>query len=199
MLELRTLESDDWPLWRELRLAALAEAPYAFGSTLAQWQGSGDREERWRARLSIPGAHDLIALLDGLPVGMASGVPGEGAENVELISMWVNPTARGKGVGDYLIQAVERWGRSAAPRPCGCPSCRTTARRPRSMSGTVSRTRVSPAIFCPMALAGSGSWRRAWPLSDLRIQAWRDPSLGQAADALCGRPRDRSSQRRSCS
>ncbi|MFD8134587.1 GNAT family N-acetyltransferase [Streptomyces mirabilis] len=110
MLELCTLESDDWPLWRELRLAALAEAPYAFGSTLAQWQGSGDREERWRARLSIPGAHDLVALLDGLPVGMASGVPGEGAENVELISMWVNPTARGKGVGDYLIQAVERWG-----------------------------------------------------------------------------------------
>ncbi|WP_406375746.1 GNAT family N-acetyltransferase [Streptomyces sp. NBC_00647] len=109
MLELRTLESDDWPFWRELRLAALAEAPYAFGSTLAQWQGSGDREERWRARLSIPGAHDLVALLDGLPVGIASGVPGEGAENVELISMWVNPTARGKGVGDCLIQAIERW------------------------------------------------------------------------------------------
>ncbi|MGV9567878.1 N-acetyltransferase family protein [Streptomyces sp. NPDC003480] len=109
MLELRTLEADDWPLWRELRLAALAEAPYAFGSTLAQWQGSGDREERWRARLSIPGAHDLVALLDGLPVGMASGVPGEGAGNVELISMWVNPRARGKGVGDYLVQAVERW------------------------------------------------------------------------------------------
>ncbi|MCH0566211.1 GNAT family N-acetyltransferase [Streptomyces sp. MUM 2J] len=109
MLELRTLESDDWPLWRELRLAALTESPYAFGSTLAQWQGSGDREERWRARLSIPGAHDLVALLDGLPVGMASGVPGEEAENVELISMWVNPTARGKGVGDHLIQAVERW------------------------------------------------------------------------------------------
>ncbi|NJP68146.1 GNAT family N-acetyltransferase [Streptomyces spiramenti] len=109
MLELRTVEADDWPLWRDLRLAALAEAPYAFGSTLAQWQGSGDREERWRARLAIPGACDLVALRDGLPVGMASGVPGEGAANTELISMWVSPTARGEGVGDYLIQAVERW------------------------------------------------------------------------------------------
>ncbi|MCZ0991538.1 GNAT family N-acetyltransferase [Streptomyces diastatochromogenes] len=109
MIELHTLESDDWPLWRELRLAALAEAPYAFGSTLADWQGFGDREERWRARLSIPGAHDLVALLDGLPVGMASGVPGEEEDSVELISMWVNPVARGQGLGDYLIQAVERW------------------------------------------------------------------------------------------
>lgn len=109
MLELRTVEADDWRLWRELRLAALAEAPYAFGSTLAQWQGPGDREERWRARLSIPGAHDLVVLLDGGPVGMASGVPDEEAATAELISMWVSPTARGKGVGDYLIQAVERW------------------------------------------------------------------------------------------
>lgn len=110
MLELRTVKSDEWPLWRELRLAALAEAPYAFGSTLAQWQGSGDREERWRARLSIPGAYDLVALLDGRPVGMVSGVPGERAGTVELISMWVSPTARGRGVGDRLIEAVERWG-----------------------------------------------------------------------------------------
>ncbi|MFF4974571.1 GNAT family N-acetyltransferase [Streptomyces sp. NPDC001083] len=109
MLELRTVESDDWPLWRELRLAALAEAPHAFGSTLADWQGPGDREERWRGRLSIPGARDLVALLDGLPVGMASGVPDEDGQSVELISLWVGPLARGRGVGDRLVQAVERW------------------------------------------------------------------------------------------
>ncbi|MGW3630363.1 N-acetyltransferase family protein [Streptomyces sp. NPDC005122] len=116
MLELRTLTSDDWPLWRELRLAALAEAPYAFGSTLADWQGSGDREERWRGRLSIPGARDLVALLDGLPAGMVSAVPGEDAENLELISLWVDPTARGRSVGEYLIQAVVRWGAERGAR-----------------------------------------------------------------------------------
>ena len=110
MLELRTLGPDDWALWRELRLGALAEAPDAFGSTLAEWQGSGDREERWRSRLSIPGARDFVVLLDGLAVGMVSGVPGEDSDSVELISMWVSPAARGRGVGDYLIQAVERWG-----------------------------------------------------------------------------------------
>ncbi|MFJ8043589.1 GNAT family N-acetyltransferase [Kitasatospora sp. NPDC096147] len=109
MIELRTVTSDDWPLWRSVRLAALTEAPYAFGSTLTEWQGAGDREERWRARLSIPGAHDLVALLDGLPVGIASGVPGAAVDEAELISMWVGPTARGKGVADRLIREVERW------------------------------------------------------------------------------------------
>lgn len=110
MIELRVLAPDDWPIWRELRLAALAEAPYAFGSRLADWQGDGDRAERWRGRLEIPGSHNLVALLDGRPAGMASGVPTE-HRVVELISMWVHPDARGRGVGDRLLAAVEQWAR----------------------------------------------------------------------------------------
>ncbi|MEE1822746.1 GNAT family N-acetyltransferase [Streptomyces sp. BE20] len=121
MIELRALTSDDWRLWRGLRLAALGEAPYAFGSTLADWQGEGDREERWRSRLEIPGAVDLVAFVDGEPAGMASGVPGEDAEgkpdraSTELISMWVGPAARGRGVGERLIREIELW---AATRGC---------------------------------------------------------------------------------
>ncbi|MEV6973042.1 GNAT family N-acetyltransferase [Kitasatospora sp. NPDC093806] len=107
MIELRVLTSDDWRLWRGLRLAALAEAPYAFGSTLADWQGEGDREERWRSRLEIAGARDLVAFVDGEPAGMATGVPQ--GEDAELISMWVAPTARGRGLGEQLIADIEHW------------------------------------------------------------------------------------------
>ena len=113
VIELRVLTSDDWPIWRELRLTALAEAPYAFGSRLADWQGEGDRSERWRARLDIPGAHNLVAVIDGQPVGMASGVPTDDRGVVELISMWVDPTVRGRGIGDQLVRAVERWAKHA--------------------------------------------------------------------------------------
>lgn len=117
MIELRELSADDWPLWRELRLAALAEAPYAFGSRLADWQGDGDREERWRERLAIPDSYNVIAVRDGRPVGMVSGVPGDDAEGIpELISMWVSPVARGLRVGDLLVEAVARWARRRGAR-----------------------------------------------------------------------------------
>jgi ribosomal protein S18 acetylase RimI-like enzyme len=38
---------------------------------------------------------------------MASGVRGDAPGAVELISMWVRPEARGRGVGDRLMRAVE--------------------------------------------------------------------------------------------
>ena len=114
VIDLRVLTPDDWPAWRELRLAALAEAPQAFGSRLADWQGEGDREQRWRDRLGIPGSFNVIAVLNGQPAGMASGVPAEdSAGAAELISMWVSPAARGRGVGDRLVRAVEDWARQA--------------------------------------------------------------------------------------
>lgn len=105
----QVLTPDDPPVWRDLRLRALAEAPYAFGSRLADWQGPGDREERWRQRLGA--GHNVVGLLDGSPAGMASGIPiQDGA--AELISMWVAPEGRGQGVGDTLVAEVERWARS---------------------------------------------------------------------------------------
>ena len=106
MVDLRVLSDEDWKLWRELRLAALGEAPYAFGSTLTDWQDAG--EDRWRDRLRIKGARDLVAHLDGTAVGMASGVPAE-PDTVEVISVWVGPAGRGRGVGDALIGALADW------------------------------------------------------------------------------------------
>ncbi len=118
VIELRPLTPDDWSVWRSLRLAALAESPGAFGSRLSDWLGNGDREERWRIRLSIPGSRNVVATLDGKPAGMASAVPTPPAPDVrappkvgdiELISMWVAPGARGHGVADLLIEGLVAW------------------------------------------------------------------------------------------
>ena len=107
---LRRVRAEDWLEWRELRLQALAEAPYAFGSRLEEWKGAGDRELRWRDRLtSVP--FNIIAELGGMGAGMASGTARDLDETVELISMWVAPFARGRGVGDALVAAVVDWAR----------------------------------------------------------------------------------------
>jgi ribosomal protein S18 acetylase RimI-like enzyme len=115
-VRIRTLPPDDWSVWRALRLAALADAPAAFSSQLADWQGDGDQEDRWRDRLSIPGSHNILAVLDGQPVGMASGMPTGDPGVVGLISMWVAPQARRRGVGEALVREIERWARSVGAR-----------------------------------------------------------------------------------
>ncbi|MFZ5852683.1 MAG: GNAT family N-acetyltransferase [Actinomycetota bacterium] len=61
----------DWRLWRRLRQAAPANAPGAFCSTLAQWSGDGDTEQRWRDRLDGV-ALNVVLTLAGEPVGMVS-------------------------------------------------------------------------------------------------------------------------------
>jgi ribosomal protein S18 acetylase RimI-like enzyme len=113
VITIKSLTTDDWRLWRELRLAALAEAPYAFGSRYADWVDAAD--DRWQARLARPGWVHLIAHLDDQPVGMATGVPIEDPGPIdqpgvaELLSFWVAPQARGAGVAARLVSAVETW------------------------------------------------------------------------------------------
>ena len=108
MVALHVLTADDWRAWREVRLQALAEAPDAFGSTLAEWQGAGDTEQRWRKRLGdVP--FNVLAYIEDQPAGMVSVTALDEAGTAELISMWVAPFARGRGVGDALIEAVVVW------------------------------------------------------------------------------------------
>lgn len=112
-IDVMTVRADDWPLWRRLRRSALADAPDAFGSTLADWSGSGDTEMRWRQRLlSVP--LNVVFRIDAEPVGMVSAYePASstimGARDVDLIGLWVAPAGRGRGVGDAAMRHVLSW------------------------------------------------------------------------------------------
>lgn len=115
VMSVRALTVEDWPEWRLLRRQALAESPDAFGSTLADWSGDGDTEQRWRQRFEdVP--ENLVADEDGAPVGMVS-VTATVDEQAGLISMWVSPEARGRGAGDALLRAaIERAKAAGASR-----------------------------------------------------------------------------------
>lgn len=123
MVEVRALTPEDWQLWREVRLAALEDAPEAFSSTFAHWSGDGDIEPRWRARLhDVP--LNLIAVDDDGPIGQASGTALDDDARSELTSMWVAPAKRSNGVADALVDAVAEWAHSL-----GASAIRLSVRR----------------------------------------------------------------------
>jgi len=105
-LAVRRLSPDDWEEFRRIRLRALAEAPEAFSSTLAQ--AIHLEEAEWRHRLGSRA--QFIALAGPEAVGTAGGI--ETDARAELISMWVDPAARRSGVGARLVSAVVEWARS---------------------------------------------------------------------------------------
>jgi GNAT superfamily N-acetyltransferase len=107
-LAVRRLRPDDWEEFRRIRLRALAQAPEAFSSTLAQAIRLGEAD--WRGRLDARA--QFIAIAGREAVGTAGGIETDG--RAELISMWVDPVARGSGVGSRLVSAVVEWARTRA-------------------------------------------------------------------------------------
>ena len=108
--EIRRVRAEEWAAYRQVRLAALAEAPYAFSTTLEQESAKGDTFWQERAANGIP---MFIAWQDGEPAGLAGAfvVPdGELPPGVRrawhLVSMWVSPSARGSGLAERLVEAV---------------------------------------------------------------------------------------------
>ena len=111
-IAVRALRAGEWEVWRWLRLACLREAPYAFGSTYQAEAAA--QEASWRAKwIREPFSLRLVADMDGEPAGMCAVVPHpERAMAPQVISLWVAPAARGRGVADALLTAVIGWGRA---------------------------------------------------------------------------------------
>ena len=112
-MRVREVGPDDWVVWRLLRQRSLTQDPQAFAASVENWIGDQDREENWRSRLAEPGAC-FVAEHGAAPVGMVAMRPNDEDDGQQLISMWVVPAARGRGVGRALVGRVIA---AAAGRP----------------------------------------------------------------------------------
>ena len=108
MVLVRETVAGDWRALRDIRLEALRDAPAAFGSTYEREARRG--EAHWHHRIARGGTF-LAFLPDASgPAGLIGGYP-EDPVTVELVSMYVRPSARGRGVGEALVAAVIDWAR----------------------------------------------------------------------------------------
>ncbi len=110
---IRTIRTDEWPLWRDLRLRALADSPDAFRATLAEESAKPD--EWWIELIGKTVEHPRgglwIAWVGGEAGGMLFGRIDRDWTTLEVGAMWVAPELRRNGIGSDLIQACVEWGR----------------------------------------------------------------------------------------
>lgn len=100
----RAVSEADWQVLRAVRLHALADAPTAFGTTLAEALAFND--DRWRERArGAATSRQFLAFADREAVGIA-GLFDEGDGSAQVVSVWVRPEHRGRGVARALTAAA---------------------------------------------------------------------------------------------
>jgi ribosomal protein S18 acetylase RimI-like enzyme len=109
---IRRLLADEWALLRRLRLEALQESPSAFGSTFERELAFD--EATWRSRLETSAFFAAESGDDVLGMACAFRPEAEGdvPSTMQLVSMWVAPGHRRRGVGSLLLTAVLEYARA---------------------------------------------------------------------------------------
>jgi GNAT superfamily N-acetyltransferase len=122
---IRRIRADESLRLRALRLHALADAPMAFGSTLAREEAFTDEIWRERAGHGAAGDDRVTYVAEdaerwlGLATGLEEISDGSREPRFVLVGMFVEPAARGRGIGGALVEAVTGWARGrGAARMC---------------------------------------------------------------------------------
>ena len=108
----RRVRPDEGAALKAVRLAALADAPSAFGSSYATEVDMSEDDWTMRAARGAAGTSSVtyLAVVEHSVVGIVGAHrPDPAASSVELVSMWVSPAQRRAGIAGQLVGAVLEW------------------------------------------------------------------------------------------
>ena len=114
MITVRRIQIGETDLYKQMRLASLRDAPYAFGTTYDSalqrtaeiWHEQAERTAKGTDRATF------IAFSDDLPIGMTALYRREDTVDTgELLQVWVSPEHRGTNVAWDLMDAIFKWAR----------------------------------------------------------------------------------------
>jgi ribosomal protein S18 acetylase RimI-like enzyme len=114
MIDIKRIQKGEWETYKQLRLAALQEAPYAFTTT---YEAAVERKPAsWIEQTDTfsDGTDQclLVAYIEHVAIGLCAfyrntNTPCEG----EIVQIWVAPEHRGTSVAKKLMDAMIQWAR----------------------------------------------------------------------------------------
>jgi GrpB-like predicted nucleotidyltransferase (UPF0157 family)/GNAT superfamily N-acetyltransferase len=115
----RRVQAGDAATWRRIRLAALADTPDAFGSTYVEEATTS--METWEQVVARSAQGFDETRLFAEDNAAACGILGtfrlaDRPDTAMIVSMWVAPTHRRRGVGRMLVDAAVRWAQAGGYR-----------------------------------------------------------------------------------
>lgn len=117
MVTVRRIGLDEGTLYRDMRLASLADSPDAFSTTLESankrslesWTEQADSAAAGRDRAIF------LAFIEDKPVGIAALYrDAEDQALGEVVQVWVIPTYRGHRVAGELLDSILSWARNSS-------------------------------------------------------------------------------------
>ena len=112
MTTIRRIQMGEVELYKQIRLASLKDAPYAFETSYESAVQRSDATWRERAESGAQGSDGatFLAFSESRPVGIAAIIRSQGQlDMAELMQVWIHPDFRGTGAAWDLMDAIFGW------------------------------------------------------------------------------------------
>ena len=111
MINVRKIKTNEFELYKSLRIRALTDAPYAFGGTRDE---AINKPIGWYKKETLRWSKSekstiFIAFSDEIAIGLVGAFFENKTGRAFICSMWVDPEFRKSGVGNSIVKKSSYW------------------------------------------------------------------------------------------